>query len=111
MEIWKANIDGVESSGEPKFSKETCEEFFKSKYVDANRDYEYEPPFGLEHPPLPHWQVLFDLEKPTFNDLNCEKEKKFILPWHKWELLFCLQIKQKNSIFTVGITLLYLGKV
>ena len=34
--------------------------------MDENRDYEYEPPPGLERPPLP--QVLFDLEKPTFND-------------------------------------------
>ena len=55
-------MDGVESSGEPEFSKETCEEFFKSKYVDENRDYEYAPPPGLFS------QVLFDLEKPTFND-------------------------------------------
>ena len=61
----KQVLDGVESSGEPDFSKETCEEFFKSKYVVPNRDYEYEPPPGLEQPPLP--QVLFDLEKPTFN--------------------------------------------
>ena len=43
----KQVLDGVESSGEvpgePKFSKENCKEFFKSKYVDANRDYEYVP--------------------------------------------------------------------
>ena len=62
----KKVLDGVESSGEPEFSKEACEEFFKSKYVDENRDYEYAPPPGLERPPLP--QVLFDLEKSTFND-------------------------------------------
>ena len=49
----------------------------------------------------------------VLDNLNCfsEEEKKFIQPWHKWEFLCCLQIKQKNCIFTVGITLLYLGKV
>ena len=29
----KQVLDGVESSRQPEFSKETCEEFFKSKYV------------------------------------------------------------------------------
>ena len=62
----KQVLDGIQPSGEPEFSKETCEEFFKSKYVDKNRDYEYAPPPGLERPPLP--QVIFNLEKPTFNE-------------------------------------------
>ena len=62
----KQVLDGIQPSGEPKFSKKVCEEFFKSKYVDENRYYEYAPPPGLEHPPLP--QVIFNLEKPTFNE-------------------------------------------
>ena len=47
------DIIRIHSLGEPEFSKETCEKFFKSKCVDENRDYEYAPPLGLEHPPLP----------------------------------------------------------
>ena len=70
--------DGVQPSGEPEFSKETCEEFFKSKYVDENRDYEYAPPPGLERPPLP--QVIFNLEKPTFNEFWKIVKRKEIHP-------------------------------
>ena len=84
----------------------------RSSFFDPDRDYEYEPPPGLERPPLP--QVLFDLEKPTFNDfwkIVKRKRNSSDQPWQKWEFLCCLQIKQKNSVFTVGITLLYLGKV
>ena len=55
----KQVLGGVESSGEPQFSKETCEDFFKSKYVDEHRDYEYAPPPGLERPPLPPVLFLF----------------------------------------------------
>ena len=63
-------LDGIQPSGEPEFSKKTCEEFFKSKYVDENRDYEYAPPPGLERPPIP--QVILNLESQrstTFGNL------------------------------------------
>ena len=33
----KQGLDGKQPSGEPEFSKETCEEFFKSKYVDEKK--------------------------------------------------------------------------
>ena len=47
---------------------------FKSKYVDANRDYECAPPPGLMRPPLP--QVILNLDKPPFHDFWKIRKRK-----------------------------------
>ena len=94
----------------PSFQRRPARNFLKSKHVDANRDYEYEPPPGLERPPLP--QVLFDLEKPTFNDFwkIVKRKRNSSSPGINGNS-YVVYKSSKKIAFTVGITLLYLGKV
>jgi Reverse transcriptase (RNA-dependent DNA polymerase) len=68
-------LEESKPAGEPNFSSDTCFEFFKTKYKDAERNHVYSPPSNLERPNFP--QQEFDTNKPLFEEmLKCLRKKR-----------------------------------